>query len=121
MNEQIYYAHPISLYNTKQEKRDLELLARMFPNATIYNPNCQESTDGYKAKGMAFFTELINSRMTSCVFRAFPDGSIPAGVATEVEAFRGTNKPVLEIPSAVKQRGLNVDETREFLQETGYR
>ena len=34
----IYYAHPMSLYNTEQEKIDLSIIKYVWSEAEIYNP-----------------------------------------------------------------------------------
>ncbi|MCK4896441.1 MAG: hypothetical protein KAS47_06495 [Candidatus Heimdallarchaeota archaeon] len=34
----IYYAHSIQIYNSKQERRELKLIKRIFPKAEIVNP-----------------------------------------------------------------------------------
>ena len=86
----IYYAHPLSIYGTPQEKRDLELLAAL--GHTVLNPNGPQHDAGYRAEGMAYFNR-ITEPCHGVFFRAFPDGSIPAGVAKELEYFRNRKLP----------------------------
>ena len=113
-----YYAHPMSIYNTAQETRDLEIIKAL--GFEVLNPNGPEHDAGYKAKGMDYFDECTKD-CTIIVFRAFPDGSIPAGVAKEIEFFRKRNLPVIELPVAVARRSLSVEATREALKECGFR
>lgn len=104
-----YYAHPLSLYNTAQEKRDLALLATL--GLEVFNPNSFECDAGYKAaaaasptgNGMGFFTEIIKG-CDLVIFRGFQDGSIPAGVAKEIKDAQSQGKIALEFPTAIARR-----------------
>jgi hypothetical protein len=105
----------MSLYGTKQEKRDIALIESM--GFEVLNPNGPEHDEGYKAAGMAYFEKLVRTKTHLLFFRAFPDGSIPAGVAKEIETM--DFGPVIELPSAIKRRTLTVDQTREYLRNAG--
>lgn len=121
----VYYAHCLALYGTAQEKRDVELLERL--GFTVFNPNNQ-MVEGLvrdaKKNGddvmEAVFKPLAQSA-ASLVFRALPDGSIPAGVAKEIDWALEAGVPVFELPSAVLSRVLSLEATREYLREVGYR
>jgi hypothetical protein len=112
-----YYAHCTSLYGTHQEVRDVKTLSSLF---TVFNPNCAECADLYAAHGMDGFAELV-SRFDVFAFRALPDGSIPAGVAKELEAAKENGLLIFELPSNVSRRVLSVALTREYLKEVGAR
>lgn len=115
-----YYAHCVAIYNTPQEQRDIETLLAL--GWGILNPNCPDCDHGYKAVGMKFFETWPFENGATCIaFRALPDGSIPAGVAKEIELFKAKNLPVIELPSAVGRRTLSVDNTREYMREVGAR
>lgn len=122
----VYYAHPISLYNTAQEKRDLEVLAAL--GLRVLNPNSQECDEGYRAAkaaspvgdGMGYFKDLVEG-CSFLAFRAFHDGTIPAGVLKEIRMAQAKGIPVIELPAAIARRGLTVEQTREALAETGCR
>jgi hypothetical protein len=114
----IYYAHPLSIYDTAQEQRDLALLK--FLGHTVLNPNSPEADAGYKAKGMAYFEEATVT-CEAIFFRAFPDGRLPAGVAKEISYFQKRGLPILELPTGISRRTLSVEATREFLSEDGFR
>ena len=46
--KKLYYAHHIFKYNTKEEKQEIELIEKKFPNFLIINPNewiCQENAE----------------------------------------------------------------------------
>lgn len=110
----VYYAHSMSIYNTPQEQRDIDLLESI--GFEVVNPNKEIHNQGYKDQGMQYFVELVNE-CDIIAFRAHPDGSIPAGVAKEID----TGKPVIELPSMVSMRVLSVDQTRQYLKEVGQR
>jgi hypothetical protein len=112
----VYYAHPISTYGTPVEQRDLALLKAL--GLTVVNPNTPEHDSGYRRNGMPYFGILVQE--CDCLaFRAFTDGSIPAGVAQEIQMLGA--KPVFELPSAVVRRTLTVEATRATLCDGGTR
>jgi hypothetical protein len=60
-------------------------------------------------------------RCAALFFRAFPDGSIGAGVAKEIAWAEEMNIPVVEIPRQIARRTLSVDDTKAMLAELGQR
>lgn len=115
----LYYAHPISLYNTEQEKRDLLLLNKIFPQYSIYNPNNNEADVGYKQLGMKYFEDIIES-CNLLVFRVFPLGKIPAGIAEEIKIADRNNISIIELP-CFTNRFMSIEDTRSYLKECGFR
>lgn len=112
----VYYAHPISLYGTKQEQRDIETLKAL--GLEIINPSDDEKQKLYQEKGIEAFRQFVDG--ADCIaFRAFHDGSIGAGVAQEIKWAEG--KPVIELPVGLTRRTLSVEATREILKESGHR
>ena len=118
-NKQLYYAHPIDLYGTQQEKRDVELLGNVFTDYVIFNPNSDDCEDGYALGGMEYFYNIVE-QCDLVVFRGYPGGRIPAGVAGEVERATKHSIPVLELPTLV-DRALSVEDTRRYIREIGTR
>lgn len=114
----IYYARPVSLYNTKQEERDLLLLTQL--GFSIVNPNKEELQLAYKDKGMGVFTAAVKD-CDALAFRSFQDGKISAGVKKEIDTALELGKPVIELPTITQNRVLSVDETREYLYYLGNR
>jgi len=112
----IYYAHCITLYGTKQEERDVDTLESL--GFDVLNPNASEYQKAYKNIGMKFFEDLV-LRCDGVAFRGLPDGSIPAGVAKEIET--NGERLLIELPNAVKRRSLSVNLTREYICDTGVR
>ena len=46
--KKLYYAHHMCKYNTKEEKQEIELIEKKFPNFLIINPNgwiCQDNSE----------------------------------------------------------------------------
>ncbi len=123
-----YYAHCLAIYDTPQEQRDLETLAKL--GFEVINPNTPEHTAAAKKirvetesseKVMEYFTDLVENNADIVVFRALPNGQIPAGVFKEVVHARKVGKPVIELPSNILIRQMSVEATREYLQEAGQR
>lgn len=115
----IYYAHCVAIYNTPTEKRDLDVIVKLFPNAEIYNPNNEECQVGAKEKGMDFFKDLVQG-CDMTIFRALPNGKIPSGVYKEIKWTEEIDNPVIELP-CYTGREMSVDDTRQFLKEIGNR
>ena len=114
----VYYAHCAALYNSHQEKRDLETLALL--GFEVLNPNAPEHQAGYVKDGMMYFERLV-TECGALTFRALPDGRIPAGVFNEINVAMGAALPVFELPHNLLTRGMSVEATREYLNEVGYR
>lgn len=123
----IYYAHCQNLYRTKQEERDIQILKLM--GFDVINPSDeihQKWVNDAKLQGidsskiMIYFTELV-SQCEGLAFRSLPDGRIPAGVAKEITQMASKLGFVIELPSRLNSRMIDVDETREYLAEIGQR
>lgn len=114
----VYYAHCKAIYNTPQEERDIELLHKL--GFRVLNPSAKDYDANWQEFGMDFANTLVK-QCHALVFRALPDGSIPAGVATEIAIANDMNIPIFELPSFHLRRILDVDETRQYLRETGQR
>jgi hypothetical protein len=115
----LYYAHFIGIYNTKQEQRDMEMLQNIFPNYIIINPNIEEHQIGCKENGMKYFEDIVKD-CDLLVFRGCVNGKIPAGVHKEVQCAKNNNIPIIELPCLIN-RAMSVDDTREMLMELGVR
>jgi hypothetical protein len=97
----IYYAHPISDYHTSYEEATVDRVVHALKFLTgkvpcIENPNLPIHQEGYHARGMDHFMDVID-RCDGCVFDSFPDGIIGSGVAMEVKRFLDQSKPVWQI------------------------
>lgn len=114
----IYYARPINLYNTFQDKRDIELLQKM--GFEVINPNKEILAERYKTEGMNVFFEAMKE-CDGLAFRTFPDGKISAGAYKEILKAIEDEKFVIELPTITSERVLSVEDTREYLKLLGCR
>lgn len=118
--EKAYYARPISVDGTKQADRDLALIRLLGFEPHPTGEAKRMVLERYKTEGMeAFKQSVLESSML--IFRAFPDGSIGAGVAQEIAWAQEVGMPVVEIPRQIPRRTLTVEETRAMLAELGQR
>lgn len=124
-----YYARPISIDDTPQAERDLALIRALGFAPYPIGADKLAALEEYKrlsalaedkGRGMdAFYPYVAASDIL--VFRAFPDGSIGAGVRKEIDWALSLNIPVLELPRQIVRRTLSVEDTRAMLAELGQR
>ncbi len=116
----VYYAHPINLYNTPQEKRDIETLEAL--GFEVVNPNTDEHQKNYQAYketvtySFDYFINIVK-QCDAVAFRSFIDFKISSGVGEEILV----GKIVIELPTLLTERILTVYETKERLKELGQR
>jgi hypothetical protein len=81
----LYFAHPITTYNTALEK-ECEAFVRRYIGADIdlVNPNSEEHQKAYNS--FNHWIELAET-CSICVFLPFPDKRIGSGVAAEIATF----------------------------------
>lgn len=91
--QQLYFAHPVSDYNTPHEAAIVELLSQTFQ---VVNPNHADHAAKYAIEGMDYFVNLADT-LDACAFLRFPDDTIGAGVAKEVEVFLDKGLPVFDV------------------------
>ena len=114
----VYYAHPLDIYNTPQESKDIQELKNL--GLYVVNPNTVQHSEGYNFEGMKYFENVVKS-CTSLAFRALPDGRIPAGIAKEIAWALEVGLHIIELPYWNTERIMTVDETRKYLIDVGYR
>lgn len=120
----IYYAHCMAIYGTSQSRRDVSQLEKL--GFEVVNPeDYQQEYDRWLLldttnNPMKFWVDLAMT-CDAVAFRALPDGRIPAGIWKEVNAHIKANRTVIELPSRFIGRQMTVDETREYLRESGQR
>lgn len=134
----VYYTHCMAIYNTPQERRDWDVLRHLGPDIEIINTNTQAIADEcklvredfnsypspYTTSSHAVMEQVFKPLVHSCdvvAFRGLPDGTIPAGIASEITWAQEMGIPVIELPSAIKRRTLTIEHTRDYLQEIGQR
>jgi hypothetical protein len=114
----IYYARPLNLYNTPQDKRDIELMQGL--GFEVINPNKEELAQRYKTEGMDVFLQAV-TECDALALRAMPDMTITAGVKKEIDKAAELGKAVIELPTITSKRVLSVEDTREYLRLIGAR
>ena len=124
--KKIYYAHSMHLYNTSQEKRDVELLEKL--GFEVINPNSEQTqreVEEYKkihgtANTMKYFNDIL-LECDALAFRAHINGRIPAGVGYEINVMLSNNKQVIELPALLESDFMSINETRQYLALNGQR
>jgi hypothetical protein len=115
-----YYARPVSIDGTKQQERDLQLISSLGYEPYPVGEEKAVVLEEYRRIGMdAFKPYVLNSSIL--IYRSFPDGSIGAGVATEIKWAQEAGIPIVEFARQIERRTLNVDDTRAMLMELGQR
>lgn len=124
----IYYAHPMAIYNTPQEYRDIRTLQNL--GFSVVNPNEQEHRDAVEKikkeqlyvpdNVMRYFATVV-LKCNCLAFRALPGGFIPAGVAYEIEVAQRNGLEIIELPSFSCRKTLTIEETVSYLKEVGQR
>lgn len=115
-----YYARPISVDGTKQQERDIQLIRGLGFEPYPVGPEKEEALTRYRSEGMDAFRPYVEGSAV-LIFRAFPDGSIGAGVAKEIAWAEAKGIPVVEFPRQISRRTLSVEHTRDMLAELGQR
>lgn len=113
-----YYARPISLYNSHQDFRDIQIIKDL--GFELLNPNKEELQSRYKTEGMNVFLEAVKE-CNILFYRSFPDLKISAGVQKEIDEAIKNNCIILELPTLIENRVLSVEDTRNYLKYLGYR
>ena len=130
-----YFAHPINVYNTALENFLFEIINSLFCGE-VENPNQPKHAAGYQrlkteaGNGMLYYTQEVLPNCKVCVFLAFRDGKIGAGVFKEIEFIFNRHGSIYEIlPTGrlmavadievLKGRILSVDETKQRVYADG--
>jgi hypothetical protein len=136
MKKKIYYAHSMSLYNTPQEKRDIELLENL--GFEVVNPSSKElekevrniklcgeglrkTKDEISRTIMDFFFKEVIPECDALAYRSFIDLKIGAGVSGEIKCAEKLGLPIIELPTITSARALDIEETRTYLKLLGER
>ena len=125
----LYYAHPMAIYNTPQETRDVRTLQNL--GFEVINPNEQKHRDEVerikkslaadKKDAVMFYFSTVVLKCNCLAFRALPGGFVHAGVAYDIEVANRNGLEIIELPSFSCRKILTVEETVAYLQEVGQR
>lgn len=98
-NRRVYFAHPMSSYDTQEEAAALRIMAQHFNSNEwdIINPNQPEHQHAARRlrRPFAYFEELVSGCDALC-YLPFDDGKIGYGIKGEVDAIK-TRKPDAEL------------------------
>lgn len=83
--KKVYFAHPVTEYDTPVETHIAETFERSCPEAQVTNPNGPQHSEGYKKEGWPYFDRLVKEH-DGVVFTCHSNGTIGAGVYKEVSA-----------------------------------
>lgn len=89
----VFYSHPMKLYGTEAEKRDISLIETRFPGCEVVDPSRLQS--GGKELETAYYLGLVDS--CDCLVFARLHGYVTEGVRPEVEHALAGGKPVYEL------------------------
>jgi hypothetical protein len=107
----LYFAHPMSSYGSEDETQIVATMtaqgfevvnpadaAHVAASRKIFSDVLRETGQKDKASStvMDYFISVA-AACDACVFQTFPDGSVSAGVAKEVQGFLDQGKTVLEV------------------------
>ncbi|RVO41324.1 hypothetical protein CN093_08640 [Sinorhizobium meliloti] len=116
----IYLAHPVSDYGTERQAATIDLLRSR--GWQVENPDQPHHARAYKARGMQHFVEVVED-CDGLAFLRFPDRSIGAGVAKEIETalrrglmvWDASSGQLESIGTMMPSPVLSVEETRAML------
>jgi hypothetical protein len=121
MKAMLYFAHPITAYNTELEQKLLREIGLIFGGWEVVNPNEPKHEAGYKRRQMAYFLEEVLPSCSGVIVLPFRNGSWGAGIYKEAKFFVDNHYPVWTIshegvleyvPNLSKIVPLSVEETR---------
>lgn len=121
-----YFAHPISIYNTRKESVLIDMINRttFLSNPWVLNPNSEYHENQYKLKGMDYFLTLVDE-CDALIIYPFEDGTIGAGIVKEALRAIDKGKRIYQIDPKtfdmeeifVLKNCLTVEETRNKLKQ----
>ena len=93
-----YFAHPISIYNTRKEGVLIDMIHKttFLSNPLVLNPNSEYHECQYKLKGMDYFLSLVDE-CDALIIYPFEDNTIGAGIAKEALRAFENKKRVYQI------------------------
>jgi len=90
----VFYSHPMKLYGTDAEKREIALIAKRFIGCEIVDPSAQRS-NAEPGRETEFYLRLVDSCDLLVFSRHF--GYVTEGVRPEVEHALSMGKNVYEL------------------------
>jgi len=90
----VFYSHPMKLYGSAAERRDVSLIAGRFPGCEVVDPSAfkEGPEPGQETK---FYMGLVDS--CDCLVFSRHYGNVTEGVKPEIEHALSTGKQVFEL------------------------
>lgn len=90
----VFYSHPIKLYGTAAERREISLIERRFSGCEIVDPSALQSNPE-PGKETEYYLGVLDG--CDCMVFSRSHGYVTEGVRKEVEHALGANLPVYEL------------------------
>jgi hypothetical protein len=91
----IYYAHAIEIFNTEQERQELELIEMFFYHGLVFNPN--RISVRFASDPMRMCLDTVKDESISALVFGEVNGEITQGVEREIRQARKYGKPILYV------------------------
>jgi len=90
----VFYSHPMKLYGSETEKREISLIQQRFPEYEVVDPGAHQSR-AEPGRETEYYLRLVDSCDCLVFSRLF--GYITEGVKPEVDHALSKGKPVYEL------------------------
>ena len=90
----VFYSHPMKIYGSAAERREIALIERRFPGCEIVDPSAHQSS-GEPGRGTEYYLGLVDSCDCLVFSRLF--GYVTEGVKPEVDHALSKGKQVYEL------------------------
>jgi hypothetical protein len=90
----VFYSHPMKLYGSAAEKREVALIEKRFAGYDIVNPGALQTRENPRRQA-EYYLELVDS--CDCLVFSRHYGNVTEGVRPEVEHALSKGKPVYEL------------------------
>ena len=88
----LYYSHSMRIYGTKREQKEISIITKFFPKATIYNPDNIEVSSHLNP--MRKCLDIIRNASTTGIIISTYKGYTGKGVYTEIQEALAIDKPI---------------------------
>lgn len=85
----VFYSHPLKLYGTEAERREVSQIRRKFPGAEVVDPSARPGMEE------EYYLALVDS--CDCLVFSRHFGNVTEGVKPEIERALSSGKPVYEL------------------------
>src|ERR1700676_4254728 len=90
----VFYSHPMKLYGSAAERREISLIEKQFVGSEIVNPSAYQARAG-PGREAEYYLALVDS--SDCVVFSRHFGNVTEGVKPEVDHAISKGKPVYEL------------------------